>query len=124
MILDASVAIALRSPDDVHARRAAELIVEVEELMIHPVTLAECLVAPARAGVLADARRLLLDGLGIRLWRPDDEEPDRVASLRAASRVALPDCYPLSLAEHTGRPLATFDEALREAAHERGVAVV
>lgn len=123
MILDASVAIALRSPQDAHAAHAERLVVEADELIIHPVALAECLVAPARAGLLAETHRVLLDDLGIRLWHPDEDEPDRIATLRAESRVALPDCYPLTLAERTGYPLATFDAALRRAARDRGVPV-
>ncbi len=124
MILDASVAIALRSPQDAHADRAGAIATGADSLVLHPVTLAETLVGPAVAGIAAEVRALLLDGLGIRLWTPDDREPGRVALLRAQSRVALPDCYPLALAEHTGDVLATFDEALMRAARERGVAVV
>ncbi|ALJ19936.1 type II toxin-antitoxin system VapC family toxin [Microbacterium sp. No. 7] len=123
MILDASVLIALRSPQDVHAERAAALVLDADRLIVHPVTLAECLVRPARAGRAGQVRQALLDGLGIRLWSPDDDEPERVALLRAQSGVALPDCYPLALAEQTGRPLATYDDALRDAARARGVGV-
>lgn len=124
MILDASVAIALRSPSDPHASRAAELILAAEDLVIHPVTLAECLVAPARSGSVAEARRLLVEGIGIRVWAPGEDEPERVADVRAAARVALPDCYPLLLAADLGLPLATFDAALAAAARERGLDVV
>lgn len=123
MILDASLLIALRSPQDVHAEHAARLASTAEELIVHPVTLAESLVAPARAGIARQVRVQLLDGLGIRLWHPDEDEPERVALIRAKSRVALPDCYPLALAEHTGKALATLDEALGNAARERGVSV-
>lgn len=123
MILDASVAIALRSPQDAHAAEAVRLVLKADDLVVHPVTLAETLVAPARAGIAAQVRQELLEGLGIRLWHPQMEEPERVATLRAETRAALPDCYPLALAEHLRMPLATFDEPLRNAARSRGIAI-
>lgn len=123
MILDASVAIALRSPEDPHAERAAAIVLAADDLVIHPVTLAECLVAPARAGRARDARRLLVERLGIRVWAPEDDEPERIAELRAATRVALPDCYPLLVAVTLGVPVATFDGYLAAAARGHGVAV-
>lgn len=123
MILDASVVIALRSGEDIHAERAAALVIGADELVIHPVTLAECLVVPARAGLAAQVREQLLDGLGIRLWLPDADEPVRVATVRAEVRVSLPDCYVLALAEQTRAPLATFNDGLRAAARARGVEV-
>ncbi|MFT4136210.1 type II toxin-antitoxin system VapC family toxin [Microbacterium sp.] len=124
MILDASVVIALRSEHDRHAGRAAALLARADDLIIHPVTLAECLVVPARAGIADEVRDALVDGLGLRLWTPDEDEPVRVATVRAQTRVALPDCYVLVLAEQLGAPLATFDQGLRSAAAARGVEVV
>ena len=124
MILDASVVIALRSPRDAHAERAARLVLDADRLIVHPVTLAECLVVPARRGVADAVEAALRRDLGVEVWQPADDEPRRVAGLRAAVRIALPDCYPLALAEETGQPLATFDAALAEAAAERGVPVV
>ncbi|MDT0156103.1 PIN domain-containing protein [Microbacterium sp. ARD32] len=116
--------IALRSPRDPHAESAASLVVGADELVIHPVTLAEVLVVPARAGLADQVRARLVDGLGIRVSAPDADEPLRIASLRAATRVALPDCYVLGLAAETGSPLATFDAALAAAARGRDVTVV
>lgn len=124
MILDASVTIALRSSRDPHAEAARALIVDAGDLVIHPVTLAETLVAPARVGIAAEVRDRLVDGLGIRVWEPDSDEPLRIAELRAATRVALPDCYVLGLAETAEMPMATFDARLAAEARTRGVAVV
>lgn len=123
MILDASVAIALRTSRDPHAEAARALVLSTAELVIHPVTLAETLVAPARAGVAAEVRDRLVDGMRIGVWAPDADEPLRIAELRAATRVALPDCYVLGLAETTGMPLATFDARLASVARDRGVSV-
>lgn len=124
MILDASVVIALRSSRDPHADAARALILGAGELLIHPVTLAEALVVPARAGIAAEVRTRLVDGLGIRVWEPDFDEPLRIAELRAATRVALPDCYVLGLAEATDMSLATFDARLAAEARVRDVVVV
>lgn len=124
MILDASVVIALRSARDAHADRATALVLGVDELVLHPVTLAECLVVPARAGLANEVRDQLMDGLGMRLSRPGDDEPLRVAAVRAETGIGLPDCYVLALAEESGSALATFDSALRAAAIARGVDVV
>lgn len=123
MILDASVVIALRSPQDPHAESAASLVLAADELVIHPVTLAEVLVVPARAGLTVQVRDRLVDGLRMRVWNPDEDEPLRIAELRAATRVALPDCYVLGLAEAVKAPLATFDARLAAAARSRGVTV-
>lgn len=123
MILDASVAIALRSPQDPHADAARAVVLSAEELVMHPVTLAEVLVVPARAGLAAQVRDRLIDELGVRIWDPDPDEPLRVAELRAATRIALPDCYVLQLAEQSGHEVATFDDRLRRAARGRGVAI-
>lgn len=124
MIVDASAIIALRSADDPHADRAARLVAGIDELLLHPVTLAECLVVPARAGLARQVRDQLIHGLAMRLHHPDDDEPIRVATVRAQTRIALPDCYVLALAEQTGMPLATFDAGLRAVATSRGVNVV
>ncbi len=124
MILDASVVIALRSAEDRHAERAAALVIGAEDLVIHPVTLAECLVVPARAGIAEQVREQLLIGVGMHLWQPDEDEPVRVATVGAGVRVGLPDCYVLALAEHTGTAIATFDDGLRAAAGARGIEVV
>lgn len=124
MIVDASVAIALRSPDDRHAAAAERIVVAAESLVIHPVTLAESLVVPARRGQARSVRDLLVDRLGFVVATTDADEPVRVAELRAATTVHLPDCYPLALAEHLGEPLATFDTGLAAAARARGIIVV
>ncbi len=124
MILDASAAIALRSADDPHAPAVARVVIGADELIIHPVTLAESLVVPARAGRTVEALRLLTEEIGIRVESSDSDEPARVADLRAATGIALPDCYPLALAERRADVLVTFDARLAGAARARGITVV
>lgn len=100
------------------------VVIGADELIIHPITLAESLVIPARPGRALEALRLLTEEIGIRVKSPDSDEPARVADLRAATGIALPDCYPLAMAEQRADDLATFDACLAEAARARGIAVV
>lgn len=123
IVLDASVVIAMLSRADQHHRRAAEIVVAGGDLLVHPVTLAEVLVGPARLGDAAGVSDALTS-LGIRVDLPDAAQPGRVASLRASTGLTLPDCYVLDVAEVHRAPLATFDRRLATRARERGVEVI
>lgn len=81
------------------------------------------LVGPARHGSVADATRVL-ETLGLEDIPLDDTAPVRLAEIRAATSLKLPDCCALLAAESTGATLATFDERLRRAAGKRGVATL
>lgn len=123
--LDASFVIALRSRDDEHSRRAAAVITADigQELLIHPLTLAEVLVEPARVDREVAVRDALVDG-GVTMWQPDVDEPVRIARLRVTTSLKLPDCVVLALAERSGAALASFDDRLRAVARARGVPVL
>ncbi|WP_375384369.1 PIN domain-containing protein [uncultured Microbacterium sp.] len=122
--LDASFVIALRSTSDAHADAADAAFSSMrDERCIHPVTLAEILVDPARHGREGLVRSALVDA-GISLRQPDEDEPIRVAQLRVQTRLALPDCYVLALADRTHAAVASFDARLRAAAAARGLALV
>jgi len=120
IVLDASVVIAHLSSRHPHHARSFVLLDTEAELALHPVTLAETLVLPARERreelVLAALRRL-----GVEQLEPDAAEPQAVARLRAETGLGLPDCYVLHAAERLGAGLATFDERLSSIARERGV---
>lgn len=124
IVLDASVLIALRTSRDAHSPAAVSIATHHSEYVVHPVTLAEALVVPARAGLATQAHAGLIDALDFRLWRPDDGEPQRVAILRATTSLKLPDCYVLSVAADLHAGLATFDEALARAGRTLGLTVV
>ena len=97
IVLDANVLIAYWGAPDAHTDAALDILDTEEELILHPVTLAESLVGPTRVGreqdAMADFTRL-----GVERHLPVLDEPFRVASLRAATRLTLPDTYVLATA--------------------------
>lgn len=119
-VLDASVMIAYFG-NDAHTEAATELLAaDSTAFRMHPVTLAEVLTGPVRHGLEARVSRAIAE-LGVEISRPDDDEPSRVAQLRVATALKLPDCYVLALAEQSGSMLASFDDRLRWLARQRGV---
>jgi predicted nucleic acid-binding protein len=125
IVLDAVTVIAHLDPANVHHQAAVAVMREAlpNKALIHPVTMAEVLVGPARAGAAHTVYAALL-AEGIQIWTPESAQPQRVADLRAASGLKLPDCYPLDTAEQTGSKLATFDHQLAKRAAQRGVTVL
>ena len=91
--------------------------------MLHPVTLAECLVAPARLGVLEEASaglRAAFDVVDV-----DPDAPQRWARLRAKTGLRLPDAIVLDTALRLdARAIATFDDQLASRAASRGLEVL
>jgi len=122
ILLDASVVIAHLSAADPHHVGSFELLDTEAELRLHPVTLAETLVLPARQEreevVLGALRRI-----GVEVVPSHSDEPRSVARLRAETGLGLPDCYVLHTAERLGAELATFDARLARVARARGRAV-
>lgn len=122
--LDASVVIAHLYPHDLHHRAATAYLRASagEGFIIHSLNLAEVLVGGVKVGrgqeMLTD-----LEAIGIRVTDRQDGEPLRLANLRATSGLKLPDCCALDTALTTASTLATFDEALAKAAHQRHVTV-
>jgi predicted nucleic acid-binding protein len=124
IVLDASVLIAHLDATDVHHERAGAILRDAVEEPIgaSPITLAEVLVGPARAGEVDRATALLheLDVTSVGLL---DDAPARLAVLRAGTGLKLPDCCVLLAAEQTRGAVATFDDRLANAATEHGLAV-
>jgi predicted nucleic acid-binding protein len=122
IVLDASVVIGHLDATDAHHRAATALLLAAgtDDLVVHPLTLAESLVSAARAGrlteVVDDLRRLR-----IRQSEMDADQPLRLATLRAETRLKLPDCVVLDTAQQSNAALATFDDTLRATATELGV---
>jgi predicted nucleic acid-binding protein len=124
IVADASIAIALGRAGDSHHLAARSLVLDQPSgWLMHPVTLAEVLVGPARLDD-AEGAHARLAALGFRVDLPDAGQPVRLAVLRAQTRLKLPDCCVLDVALQHRTPLATFDRRLREVARSRGVAVV
>ena len=123
IVLDATVLIAHLAGDDVHADRALAIIDTEEELAIHPLTLAECLVGPARVQREDEALETI-ERLGIEQLPFGADQPLALAKLRASTSLKLPDCCVLAAAIEAGARLATFDDKLARIARERGVETV
>ena len=121
-VLDASVLIAHLDARDAHHDRARELIEASgsEPLGAGEITLAETLVAPARAGRLEDARSAL-NRLGVEELGLGNDAAARLAQLRADTARKLPDCCVLLVAEEHCGSVASFDSDLIAAARELGL---
>jgi predicted nucleic acid-binding protein len=117
IVLDASVLIAHLDGRDAHHAEASRLLAEcgAESLGASTVSLAETLVAPARAGRLEDATDAL-ERIGIADLPLSGGAPARLAELRARIGRKLPDCCVLLTAQDYGAAIASFDSALIKAA--------
>lgn len=126
IVLDACVLIAHFDQTDAFHDDAGKLLslAAEESLAASPLTLAEVLVGPARTGRLDRASAALaqldIDTIGL-----DESAPVRLATLRAATSLKLPDCCVLLAAEQAGNAtIATFDDRLATAARDRGIPVL
>lgn len=119
IVLDASVLIAqLDSGDRHHANAQSLLEANTQEpLGASPITLAETLVSPARAGRLADAETALQQ-LGVNELTLGENAPGRLAQLRTDTGLKLPDCCVLLAAQDHDARVASFDTDLLKAAHK------
>lgn len=124
IVLDASVLIAHFDASDVHHDRAGVLLRDAADVALtaSPITLAEVLVGPARAGRV-DHGTALLHELDVTSVRLPEDAPERLGVLRAGTGLKLPDCCVLLAAEQTHGTVATFDDRLANAAAVRGLAV-
>ena len=122
-VLDASVLIAAMNPADAHHGQALALIRReaiTGTLIAHGLTIAESAVGAAAGGRLSQLRKAY-DSIGIEVVPTDDDEPWRLAQLRATTRLPMPDCCVLDGAQSTGGRLATFDQRLATAARDHDV---
>ncbi|MHA7986552.1 type II toxin-antitoxin system VapC family toxin [Rathayibacter sp. CAU 1779] len=123
IVLDASVVIAHFAITDSHAAEALEILDTEEELVIHPMNLAEALVRPAQTGSEVTASTHI-KSIGIEPLASPMDEPLALARLRADTGLKLPDCCTLAAAIREGATLATFDVRLAAAGRAHGVEVV
>jgi predicted nucleic acid-binding protein len=124
IVLDASVLIAHLDGRDPHHGSAVELLQAhaMEFLGASQISLAETLVAPARAGRLEDARKAL-ERLAVRELPFAHDASSRLAGLRADTGLKLPDCCVLLAAEDHDGGVASFDRSLRQRAQGLGIPV-
>ncbi len=122
-VLDASVLIAAMTPADAHHQAAVSLLVTADSegvRLIHSVNLAEVLVGHVPFG-LEESAALEIAAAGVETVATDAQTPTRLALLRSATRLSLPDCCVLDVALVTGYPVATFDDRLARAATSLGI---
>lgn len=124
IVLDASVLIAHLESTDAHHDRATRLLLDAadDSLGASPLTLAEVLVGPARVDKL-DAAQSALRELDVATIALQENAPARLATLRASTRLRLPDCCVLLAAETVNAAVATFDDRLATSATDLGIAI-
>lgn len=122
IVLDASVLIAHLDGSDRHHARARSLLEanSGEPLGANPITLAETLVSPARAGRLGDAEAAL-QRLSVRELPLQEGAPGRLAEMRAEVGLKMPDCCVLLAAQDHEGIVASFDSDLLSAARKLGL---
>lgn len=125
IVLDASVIIAFLDGQDAHHAAAEQLLSEEvdEDLAVNSLTLAEVLIAPVREGRL-EAIRAVLDDLEIKELPFPAGAAVKLATLRAATGLTMPDCCVVLTAENVAASVATFDDRLAQVAEARGLSVV
>ncbi len=64
-----------------------------------------------------------IQAMGVEIVDVDRGAPLRLAQLRSATRLRMPDCCVLDVAQRTGAAVLTFDRRLAAAAQKLGVAV-
>jgi len=124
IVLDASVLIGHLDGRDRHHESARELLRAhaSEPLGASQISLAETLVAPARAGRLEEAREAL-ERLSIHELPFAPGASHRLAHLRVETGLKLPDCCALLAAEEQGGGIASFDRDLCRRARDLGISV-
>jgi predicted nucleic acid-binding protein len=122
IVLDASVLIALFDENDAQHTSAVERATDAadEPFGCSPMTLAEVYVGPARARRLEVAQRAI-EGLGVTEIGLPTDAATRLASLRAATGLKLPDCCVLLAAQDERAVVLTFDDRLARVAGQLGL---
>lgn len=125
LVLDASALIAHLDGHDARHDAVEGLLLGAtgQNLAASPITLAEVLVGPARAGQLERAVQALAT-LAVDTVALTDDGPARLATLRARTGLKLPDCCVLLAAEAGPATVVTFDHGLAAAGRGLGLEVL
>jgi predicted nucleic acid-binding protein len=125
IVVDAGVLIAHLDENDALHDRAVDALLRAAEQPFgcSPITLAEVLVGPARAGRLRDARNAITT-LNVAEVPLGDDAAARLAALRAETALKMPDCCVLLAADDAlAEAVLTFDDRLARAAEQRRLRV-
>jgi predicted nucleic acid-binding protein len=123
IVLDASALIAFLDPSDaLHADAVSRLLaLDARRLLVSPITHAEILVGPARAGTLA-ATQAALALLGVGEVALQQDAARRLAELRVTTGLRLPDCCVILAAQQSeNAAILSFDDRLLAAAGRLGL---
>ncbi|MGC5165497.1 type II toxin-antitoxin system VapC family toxin [Luteimicrobium sp. DT211] len=125
IVVDANVVIAASTPAHPHHDAAQRIASEHggDGMVLHPLTMAEVLVGPARVGAEVAARHVL-EAAGFDIAPDGGPSPEDLARVRATAALKMPDACVLATAEQLSVPLATFDQRLTREAQARRVAVL
>jgi predicted nucleic acid-binding protein len=125
IVADANVVVAASTPGHVHHAAARRIVLDHggDGIVLHSLTLAEVLVAPARTGQELQVRQKLADAR-FGLSPLGDPPPEHLARVRATAALKMPDACVLATAEQLRVPLATFDRRLAQEASARGTVVL
>lgn len=123
--LDTSTLLAILNADDPHARLAQIVLVAYQPpFYAHEVNVAETLVrAIGHETQLSDIKAFYDEFVEI-VGSDGFEGALRIAEIRSASSLKIPDCFPIDVAAETSRVLATFDQKMATAARGLGLEVV
>lgn len=122
IVLDASTLIAFLDPTDaLHPSAVATMrATGPQSFGVSPLTHAEVLVGPTRAGTLEPTQSALAALNVTELGLPADAAP-RLAMLRATTRLKLPDCCVILAAQQSDGAILTLDDRLDAVARRLGV---
>lgn len=125
IVLDASVLIAFLDGDDKHHAAAEHLLTHAidEDLAVNSLTLAEVLVVPVRDGN-SDQVLAALGALEVQELPFPADTALRLAKLRAATGLKMPDCCVILAAEAATATVASFDDRLTQTAELRNLPVL
>lgn len=124
IVLDANVLIGFLDATDPHHAASVDLLERrfADGFGASVLTVAVALVHPTRIG-LQDAAIASLERIGVQPIPPEAGDVELLARVRSTYRVRMPDAVALHTALCSGLQLATFDDALIDAAHRAGVAI-
>lgn len=124
--LDSGVLIAHFSARDAHHTSATVLLERAalagQVLYMNPINHAETLVHAAKIGAEQEHFETI-ESLGVTVLPPPADAGVRLAQMRAATGLKLPDCCVILTADQSGSRVATFDSRLARAARQLGIEV-
>jgi len=122
IVVDANVLIGLYDSQDANHHAAERLLLAHagDNLSMSALTLTEFLIRPTAVGKLAQAESLIT-ALGIHVSPLSAADAPRIAEIRAATRLKLPDAVVLWLAQSSSAALMTLDDRLAKEATHMGI---